>query len=227
MNFRVFVLSLTASLVVSMTWAQTDSLSRLFKEFDAVFRDTTADTLQVYSYDPYVDQDTTLDSLVHVLNRRYYGHRLVPHLEHLVENPDEKDYSVLDYYAVAKIQLGPKLTGYLVREQDAGELALNRIGAINLYVLEKGKTAFSDTVLLAYKGSDEGWSNHTETRICDIDQDGKKDLIIRRNTEDYDIKEDRLLIYRWNGADFERYWTGVAAKMRVEWFPFFDSAKGR
>jgi len=168
---------------------QADTLSE-WQKFITLFRDTTADTLQLFMYEAWIEkineyEDYTISKEKYAENLAFKGKAIDKTLLKFIQPGDlELQYNQsISYYAVNRIVLDSNYTYVTVRLYS--DAAPHIIDFLYLYVFDKNYRLL-DKILVADLVGDDGFSEYMQSWVIDLNHDGTKEIITRTETTSYD-----------------------------------------
>lgn len=168
---------------------QSDTLSE-WQKFITLFRDTTADTLQLFMYETWIEkineyEDYTISKEKYAENLAFKGKAIDKTLLKFIQPGDlELQYNQsISYYAVNRIVLDSNYTYVTVRLYS--DAAPHIIDFLYLYAFDKNYRLL-DKILVADLVGDDGFSEYMQSWVIDLNHDGTKEIITRTETTSYD-----------------------------------------
>jgi hypothetical protein len=168
---------------------QADTLSE-WQKFITLFRDTTADTLQLFMYEAWIER---INEDVHYsISKEKYAENLVfkgklideTLLKFIQPGDIELQYNQsISYYAVNRIVLDSNYTYLTVRLYS--DAAPHIIDFLYLYVFDKNYRLL-DKILVADLVGDDGFSENMQSWVTDLNRDGIKEIVTRTESTTYD-----------------------------------------
>ncbi len=159
-------------------------------EFISLFPDTISDTLQLFMYEAWIEkineyEDYAISKEKYAENLAFKGKVIDKTLLKFIQPGDlELQYNQsISYYAVNRIVLDSHYTYVAVRLYS--DAAPHIIDFLYLYVFDKNYRLL-DKILVADLVGDDGFSEHMQSWVIDLNHDGTKEIITRTETTSYD-----------------------------------------